>query len=312
MRALVTGCAGFIGSTLTDRLLQDGYEVIGIDRFSDYYARDLKEKNIASAVKNPHFTLLEEDILEMERFPPVDYVFHLAAQAGVRASWGKSFDIYTHDNIQATQRLLEFYKDTKLRKFVYSSSSSVYGDVPLPMREDQMVQPVSPYGVTKLAAEHLCFLYGKNYEVPIVSLRYFTVYGPRQRPDMGINRFVRAILKGETITIYGDGRQTRDFTYIDDAVEANLVAATSSVQGEVFNIGGGNRITVIDLVRAIEEATGKPAHSRHIGEQKGDVQDTWADTGKAEKVLGWQPKVRIRKGLGRYVEWIKRMAGNHD
>ena len=304
MKALVTGCAGFIGSTLTDRLLQDGYEVIGIDRFSDYYARDLKEQNIASAVKNPHFTLLEEDILEMERFPPVDYVFHLAAQAGVRASWGKSFTIYTRDNIQATQQLLEFYRDQEIRKFVYSSSSSVYGDVTLPMREDQQVQPVSPYGVTKLAAEHLCSLYGKNYGVPIVSLRYFTVYGPRQRPDMGINRFVRAILNSEPITIYGDGHQTRDFTYIDDAVEANLLAAMSDARGEVFNIGGGNRISVIDLVRAIEAATGKTAHIRHIGEQKGDVQDTWADTGKAEKALGWRARVRIREGLDRYVAWI--------
>ncbi|MFA5294488.1 MAG: NAD-dependent epimerase/dehydratase family protein [Methanoregulaceae archaeon] len=308
MKALVTGCAGFIGSTLTDRLLEDGYEVIGIDRFSDYYARDLKEQNIASAVKNPHFTLLEEDILGMERFPLVDYVFHLAAQAGVRASWGKSFAIYTRDNIQATQQLLEFYRDQEIRKFVYSSSSSVYGDVALPMREDQRVQPVSPYGVTKLAAEHLCSLYGKNYGVPIVSLRYFTVYGPRQRPDMGINRFVRAILNGEPITIYGDGNQTRDFTYIDDAVEANLLAAMSDARGEVFNIGGGNRISVIELVRAIEAATGKTAHIRHIGEQKGDVQDTWADTGKAEKVLGWQPKVGIKEGLKSYYAGI---TSNH-
>jgi len=304
MKALVTGCAGFIGSTLTDRLLEDGYEVIGIDRFSDYYARDLKEQNIASAVKNPHFTLLEEDILEMERFPPVDYVFHLAAQAGVRASWGKSFTIYTRDNIQATQRLLEFYRDQEIRKFVYSSSSSVYGDVTLPMREDQRVQPVSPYGVTKLAAEHLCSLYGKNYGVPIVSLRYFTVYGPRQRPDMGINRFVRAILNGESITIYGDGNQTRDFTYIDDAVEANLLAAISDARGEVFNIGGGNRISVIDLVRAIEATTGKTAHICHIEEQKGDVQDTWADTGKAEKALGWQPRIKINEGIERYIQWL--------
>ncbi|NLP24410.1 MAG: NAD-dependent epimerase/dehydratase family protein, partial [Syntrophomonadaceae bacterium] len=194
MRVLVTGCAGFIGSTLTDRLLHDGYDVIGIDRFSDYYSRNLKERNLSLAMKHPRFTLLEEDIVEMETFPEVDYVFHLAAQAGVRASWGKSFDIYTRDNIQATQRLLEFYKDLKIRKFVYSSSSSVYGNVELPMREDQMVQPVSPYGVSKLAAEHLCYLYWKNYGVPTVSLRYFTVYGPRQRPDMGINKFVNAVL----------------------------------------------------------------------------------------------------------------------
>ncbi|MDO8840908.1 GDP-mannose 4,6-dehydratase [Methanocalculus sp.] len=313
-KALVTGCAGFIGSTLTDRLLADGFEVIGIDRFSDYYNRELKEQNLAAAMQHPRFTLIEEDIVEMDVFPAVDYVFHLAAQAGVRASWGRSFDIYTRDNIQATQRLLDFYATDaeasyRLKRFVYSSSSSVYGDIELPMREDRMVQPVSPYGVSKLAAEHLCYLYWKNYHVPTVSLRYFTVYGPRQRPDMGINKFVRAILAGEPVTIYGDGTQTRDFTYIDDAVEANVAAAlcdtnNSNVCGETFNIGGGNRISVIDLIHAIEDATGRSAILNHVGEQKGDVQDTWADAGKAERGFGWSAKVRILEGLKRYVAWI--------
>jgi nucleoside-diphosphate-sugar epimerase len=306
MRALVTGCAGFIGSTLTDRLLRDGYEVIGIDRFSDYYARDLKERNLSSAMMHPRFTLLEEDILDIDTFPSVDYVFHLAAQAGVRASWGKSFDIYTRDNIQATQRLLEFYKSQKIRKFVYSSSSSVYGDVELPMREDRMVQPVSPYGVTKLAAEHLCSLYWMNYGVPTVSLRYFTVYGPRQRPDMGINKFVKAAVNGEVITVYGDGTQTRDFTYIDDIVEANVLAATSDVRGEVFNIGGGNRISVNDLIAAIEAVTGKSVVVEHSGEQKGDVKDTWADTRKAEELLSWHAGTGIMRGLEHYIDWIRK------
>ena len=305
MRALVTGCAGFIGSSLVDRLLRDGYEVIGIDRFSDYYARDLKERNLSSAMEHPRFALLEEDILDMDDFPPVDYIFHLAAQAGVRASWGKSFEVYTRDNILATQRLLEFYKSRKIRKFVYSSSSSVYGDVELPMREDRMVQPVSPYGVTKLAAEHLCSLYWKNHGVPTVSLRYFTVYGPRQRPDMGINKFVRAVLNGEAITVYGDGTQTRDFTYIDDVVEANVLAATSDVRGEVFNIGGGNRISVNDLIAAIEAATGKSAAVEHSAEQKGDVKDTRADTRKAAEFLGWHARTGIARGLERYVDWIR-------
>ncbi|MCP1663249.1 MAG: NAD-dependent epimerase/dehydratase family protein [Methanocalculus sp. MSAO_Arc1] len=334
-KALVTGCAGFIGSTLTDRLLADGFAVIGIDRFSDYYARDLKEENLAAAMQHPRFTLIEADIVEMTTFPAVDYVFHLAAQAGVRASWGRSFDIYTRDNIQATQRLLDFYAteanapdanatdaaapaaatetggrpSERLKRFVYSSSSSVYGDIELPMREDRMLQPVSPYGVSKLAAEHLCYLYWKNYGVPTVSLRYFTVYGPRQRPDMGINKFVKAILKGDPITIYGDGTQTRDFTYIDDAVEANVAAAlcdanNSAVCGETFNIGGGNRISVRDLIAAIEGATGKTARIEYADEQKGDVQDTWADAQKAEKGLGWSAKVRIHEGLERYVAWI--------
>ena len=305
MKALVTGCAGFIGSTLADRLLAEGYEVVGIDRFSDYYSREIKERNLSGAIGHPHFTLIEEDILRMDAFPVVDYVFHLAAQAGVRASWGKSFEVYTRDNVQATQHLLECYKNTGIKKFVYSSSSSVYGDVELPMREGHPVQPVSPYGVTKLAAEHLCYLYWKNYGVPTVSLRYFTVYGPRQRPDMGINKFVRAALNGEAITVYGDGTQTRDFTYIEDIVEANVLAAMSDVGGEVFNIGGGNRISVSDLIGAIEEVTGKSATVEHTGEQKGDVKDTWADTQKAEELLGWHARIGIAEGLARYVDWIQ-------
>ncbi len=304
MRALVTGCAGFIGSSLVDRLLAEGYEVTGIDRFSDYYSRDLKERNVSSAMDHPRFTLLEEDILDMDTFPAADYVFHLAAQAGVRASWGRSFEIYTRDNVLATQRLLEFCKSREVRKFVYSSSSSVYGDAELPMREDRMVQPVSPYGVTKLAAEHLCYLYWKNHGVPTVSLRYFTVYGPRQRPDMGINKFVRAVLNGDAITVYGDGTQTRDFTYIDDVVEANVLAATSDVRGEAFNIGGGNRISVNDLIIAIEEVAGRSAKIEHAAEQKGDVKDTAADTRKAEELLGWHARVGIVQGLARYIDWI--------
>lgn len=304
MKALVTGCAGFIGSALTDRLLNDGNEVVGIDRFSDYYARDLKVQNLSSAMMHPRFSILEEDIVDMEAFPSVEYVFHLAAQAGVRASWGKSFEVYARDNILATQRLLEYYKDQKIRKFVFSSSSSVYGDVALPMKEDLKVQPVSPYGVSKLAAEHLCYLYWKNYRVPTVSLRYFTVYGPRQRPDMGINKFVHAILNEAPITIYGDGRQTRDFTYIDDVVEANIISAQSHVCGEVFNIGGGNRISVIDLIAAIEAATGKRAMLNYVDEQKGDVKDTWADARKAEQMLRWRSRVRVQAGLEHYIRWI--------
>ncbi|HOO91652.1 MAG TPA: GDP-mannose 4,6-dehydratase [Syntrophales bacterium] len=307
MKALVTGCAGFIGSTLTDRLLKDGFEVIGIDRFSDYYSREIKERNLNHAIKHSGFTLLEEDIVNMNTFPEVEYIFHLAAQAGVRASWGKNFDVYIRDNIQATQRLLEFYKEKKIHKFVYSSSSSVYGDSELPMREDGSVQPVSPYGVTKLAAEHLCYLYWKNYGVPTISLRYFTVYGPRQRPDMAIHKFVKAILQGESITIYGEGKQTRDFTFIDDIVESNVVAASSACEGEMFNIGGANRISVNDLVSNIEEITGNHALIRHIEEQKGDVRDTWSDARKAEKLLVWSAKTDIYEGLSRYVNWIKDM-----
>ncbi len=307
MRALVTGCAGFIGSTLTDRLIREGYEVIGIDRFAEYYPREIKERNLSGAKAHPRFSFLEEDIVGMRTFPDVDCVFHLAAQAGVRASWGSSFDVYTRDNILATQRLLEFYKDRTLDTFVYSSSSSVYGDARLPLREDQMLQPVSPYGVTKLAAEHLCYLYWKNYGVPAVALRYFTVYGPRQRPDMAIHKFLKAILNGDEVLVYGDGNQTRDFTYVDDIVDANVLATMGDHSGEVFNIGGGNRISVNDLIASIETITGTDAKISHTGQQKGDVKDTLSDARKANGILHWQAKVGIRKGLEQYFAWLKGM-----
>lgn len=303
MKTLVTGCAGFIGSHLVDTLLEQGYEVTGIDCFTDYYSRDIKDANLTNALKNKHFDFIEDDILTLAKFPEVDYVFHEAAQAGVRASWGTSFEIYTRNNIEATQKMLEFYKDLNIKKFVYASSSSVYGDSELPMQEDSMLKPVSPYGVTKLAAEHLCYLYWKNYEVPIVSLRYFTVYGPRQRPDMAIHKFVKAIFKGEEITVFGDGSQTRDFTFVDDAVEANILAAKSDSVGEVFNIGGGSRISVNDLVTEIEKVVGNKARMKYIEKQKGDVQDTWADVRKAEKKMNWKTKINIHYGLRNYIKW---------
>ena len=303
MKVFVTGCAGFIGSYLTERLLKEGFEVTGIDCFTDYYPREIKEENISNALDYKNFEFIEKDILNMDKFPKVDYVFHLAAQAGVRASWGKSFEIYTRNNIEATQRLLEFYKNLKIKKFVYASSSSVYGDAELPMREDSLLKPISPYGVTKLAGENLCYLYWKNYNVPTVSLRYFTVYGPKQRPDMAIHKFVKAVLKNEEITVFGDGTQTRDFTYVDDAVEANILAAESDSVREVFNIGGGSRISVNELIKEIEDITEKKANINYIEKQKGDVRDTWADVSKAKKVLGWKPKTNIEEGLKRYIKW---------
>lgn len=310
MKTLVTGCAGFIGSHLADKLLDSGYDVIGIDCFTDYYPKEIKEANISNVLKNKNFKLIEEDILNMEKFPEVDYVFHEAAQAGVRASWGKSFEIYTRNNIGATQRLLEFYKDRAIKKFVYASSSSVYGDAELPMREDSLLKPVSPYGVTKLAGENLCYLYWKNYGVPTVSLRYFTVYGPRQRPDMGIHKFVKAVFGGDEITVFGDGTQTRDFTYVDDAVEANILAAESDSVGEVFNIGGGSRISVNDLVREIGEIVGNKARVKYVEKQKGDVRDTWADVSKAEKLIGYTSATEFKNGLTNTSGWFKKNWDN--
>ena len=305
MKTLVTGCAGFIGSHLVDKLLEREYKVIGIDCFTDYYTREIKEANISNALNHDNFKLIEEDISNLNEYPEVDYVFHLAAQAGVRASWGKSFEIYTRNNIESTQKLLEFYKDRQIKKFVYASSSSVYGDAELPMKEDSLLKPVSPYGVTKLAGENLCYLYWKNYGVPTIALRYFTVYGPRQRPDMAIHKFVRAIFSDEEITVFGDGTQTRDFTYVDDAVEANLLVALSDVEGEVFNIGGGSRISVNELIKRVEETNRKKMKVKYIAKQKGDVKDTLADMNKAQAMLNWKPKIEINEGLRKYVEWYR-------
>ena len=305
MKALVTGCAGFIGSHLAARLLKEGFEVTGIDCFTDYYAREVKERNVTAASAHGKFNLIEKDILQIEEFPEVDYVFHQAAQAGVRGSWGKNFEIYIRNNIWATQKLLEYYKDREISKFVYASSSSVYGDVELPMREDSILRPLSPYGVTKLAAENLCYLYYRNYQVPIVSLRYFTVYGPRQRPDMAINKFVRAVMDGETIGIFGDGNQTRDFTYVEDVVESNMLAARSNLAGEIFNVGGGSRISVNELVAKIEKTAGNKAKLEYIEKQRGDVKDTLADTNKIREILHWQPGIRIEEGLERYISWVR-------
>jgi nucleoside-diphosphate-sugar epimerase len=303
MKSLITGCAGFIGSHLTDKLLLEGHDVTGIDCFTDYYPRAVKEKNIKNALEHENFTFIEKDIVNITEFPEVDYIFHQAAQAGVRASWGSSFGIYTRNNILATQKLLEYYKDKGVKKFVFASSSSIYGDVDkLPIREDAPKNPFSPYGVTKLASENLCSLYYKNYGTPTVSLRYFTVYGPRQRPDMGINKFVHAGLNGDAIEIYGDGTQTRDFTYISDVVQANLLAASSDVVGESFNIGGGSRISVDDLVRLIKEAVGKDVQTKHVGAQKGDVRHTYADVTKAGKMIGYIPTIDIKVGVKRYVD----------
>jgi len=311
MRALVTGCAGFIGSHLTDRLLRAGYEVVGIDCFTDYYPTEIKKANISQARQQPNFRFIEENLLDIEedKIPQVDRIFHLAAQAGVRGSWGKSFEVYARNNIEATQRLLELYKGRKIQKFVYSSSSSVYGDVELPMKEDSLLKPVSPYGVTKLAAENLCSLYFRNYRIPVISLRYFTVYGPRQRPDMAINKFVRAVLDGEKITVYGDGEQRRDFTYVDDVVEANLLAAKSDAVGEAVNVGGGDAITVNQMIKVMGKIIGKEAELEYVESQRGDVRETLADINKAREILNWKPGVKIEQGLARYIAWFEAAAG---
>jgi nucleoside-diphosphate-sugar epimerase len=309
VKALVTGCAGFIGSTLCDRLLADGADVTGIDCFTDYYAREIKARNLAGAQQCSGFRLVDSRIQDAD-LPALladrTHIFHLAAQAGVRKSWGQDFSIYTVNNIEATQVLLEAAtKMPSLERLVYSSSSSVYGDrVAMPMREDALPEPVSPYGVSKLAAEQLCYLYFANFKVPTVSLRYFTVYGPRQRPDMAFHKFLRAALLDEPIGVYGDGDQTRDFTFISDAVNANVLAATRGVPGRVYNIGGGSRVSVNDVLAMIERVTGRRLRVNVDSVQKGDMRHTYADTSRALADLGYTPTVGLEQGLAAEYQWL--------
>jgi UDP-glucose 4-epimerase len=308
MRAVVTGAAGFIGSTLAERLLADGHEVLGIDCFTDYYPREAKERNVASLRAYDRFRLVEARLQEADLVPLVegaDHVYHLAAQAGVRASWGRDFEHYTGHNVLATQRLLEAALAAGRPRIVYASSSSVYGDAPvLPLREDGPCQPVSPYGVTKLAAEHLAVLYHRNFGLPTVSLRFFTVYGPRQRPDMAFHRFLKAARDGQPITVYGDGLQTRDFTFVDDIVAAVLAAALSGRPGSVYNVGGGERIALNDVLRVIEQVTARPLSVHRQEAQKGDMRDTFADTSAAARDLGFRSRVSLAEGLAREWQWL--------
>jgi UDP-glucose 4-epimerase len=308
MKALVTGAAGFIGSTLSAALLARDADVTGMDCFTDYYGRDVKTGNLAPVMTHPRFRFVEA-ALQTARLDTlldgVTHVFHLAAQAGVRGSWGAEFATYTSHNVDATQRLLEAAKDRPLTRLVYASSSSVYGDAaPVPMREDARLQPLSPYGVTKLAAEHLCHLYHVNHGLPAVSLRFFTVYGPRQRPDMAFHRFIRAALLEQPITLFGDGEQTRDFTFVDDIVWATLAAGDRGRPGGVYNIGGGSRVTINHVLDLIARRTERSLDVRRHPAEKGDMRDTWADTTLARAELGFQPSRTLEAGLSAECEWL--------
>lgn len=309
MRALVTGGAGFIGSHLSERLLAEGADVVAIDCFTDYYGRDVKESNLAGLRGAANYRFIDADLNEIDLAPQLEgitHVFHLAAQAGVRKSWGRDFTTYTRLNVDATQRLLEACVGRPIERVVYASSSSVYGDdVSMPMREDAMVQPVSPYGVTKLAAEHLCHLYYVNHGVPTVSLRYFTVYGPRQRPDMGFHRFFTALRNGRPLVQFGDGLQTRDFTFVADIVTATAAAAVRGAPGRVYNIGGGSRVSLRDVFEIIGRVSGQPVRIDHQPAQKGDMRDTYADTSRARADLAFQPSIDLETGLGQMFRWME-------
>ena len=308
---IVTGVGGFIGSHLAETLLNQGDKVIGIDEFNDYYNPTLKRQNISQFQNHPGFQLIENNIQSLnwsELLVDVDVVYHQAAQAGVRPSWGKGFLDYTERNINATQIILEAAIDApNLKRLVYASTSSIYGDAEtFPTPETVCPQPVSPYGITKLAAERLGKLYHQNFGVPCVYLRYFTVYGPRQRPDMAFHKFFKWILQDQPISIYGDGQQTRDFTFIGDAVAANLLAAiVPSAIGEIFNIGGGSRVVLAEVINIMEGIVGRPIKKNFVEKARGDARHTSADVSKAERILGYQPQVSLTEGLRQEWEWMK-------
>jgi nucleoside-diphosphate-sugar epimerase len=303
----VTGAAGFIGSHLCERLLQDGHAVRGVDAFIPYYPRPVKEANLAAARAHRSFEFRAADL----RTDPlgdlvdgVEVVFHLAAMPGLPRSW-TDFDLYESCNVTATHRLLEAVRGSgTLRRFVYGSTSSVYGryasgDESLPPR------PISPYGVTKLAAENLCRAFAEEQGLPLVVLRYFSVYGPRQRPDMGYHQFAAALLAGRPVTVHGDGRQVRGNTYISDCVEATALAA-QALPGETYNVGGGEAVALWDVICKLQALTGRRAEVVRQPPRSGDQRSTFADTSKLTRHLGWRPKVGIDEGLARQVEWQKR------
>lgn len=311
--ALVTGAAGFIGSHLAERLIAEGFDVIGLDNFADFYPRRFKERNLESLRASPRFEFVEADLESydlagMLKEANVRYIFHNAGQAGVRASWGKHFDDYVTRNILATQRLLEACVSVSLARFVFASSSSVYGDAEkIPTDEEQLPRPVSPYGVTKLAAEQLCFLYARQFQVPVIALRYFSVYGPRQRPDMAFHLFIEALLHDEPLSIFGDGEQTREFTFVDDILQANLLAAKVDLSGNghphVYNIGGGSHVTVNAALELLGELTGKRPRVEYKPRAAGDQRQGAADITRARRELKYAPRVSLEDGLRRQVEW---------
>jgi UDP-glucuronate 4-epimerase len=308
MRYLVTGVAGFIGSQIAEELILHAHSVVGVDCFTPYYPRAVKERNLRRLRQAPNFRFVEADLRHddlTELLEGTDVVLHQAGQPGVRMSWGSAFGDYVGHNLMGTHRLLEAARQARVDRFVYASSSSVYGNaVAYPTTEATLPRPFSPYGTTKLAGEHLCGLYADNWGLHTVSLRYFTVYGPRQRPDMAMNRFIQAAFDDSEVELYGTGEQVRDFTHVSDIVQANLLAARRPVPlGTVLNIAGGSYDTVNGVLATIGELVDRPLRIRRTGEQLGDVTETRADCAEAERLLGWRPRMPLVDGIASQVEW---------
>ena len=307
MRALVTGVAGFLGSTLAEALLASGFDVLGVDAFTTNYSPDVKRENVRKLQTDRGFRFVEADLRHADLGPLLDgvtHVAHLAALPGVRSSWGDSFREVAEHNVVATQRLLDAAHERPVERVAVASSSSVYGAARrAPTPEDEPRRPISPYGVTKLATEALVHAYRSEHGVPAVALRYFTVYGPRQRPDMGFHRFFEAGRRGTPVTVFGDGKQTRDFTFVDDAVSATMASLTRPVKEFAYNVGGGHRVALGEVLDRIEGLVGRRIERRHIEAQRGDPRDTSADTSLARRDLGYEPRTSLEQGLKRQWEW---------
>lgn len=315
MKALVTGCAGFIGSHLTQALLGRGDEVVGIDCFNDNYGRRQKLQNLQEGLSHDRMEFVPIDLSRgdlRDLVADCDVVFHLAAEPGVRTSWGGRYEQYVRNNVLATQHLLEAMRSVgDRRRLVYASSSSVYGDAETrPTPEATTLRPRSPYGQTKVATEQICDLYHANFGLDVVGLRYFTVFGPRQRPDMAFHRFCRAALEGTEFTVFGDGSQSRDFTYVADIVDATIAASERDLPGpRVYNIGGGSPAPLRTAIDLIGELSGRPLSVKYAESERGDVKDTAADTSRARAELGFEPTVSLREGLASELEWLKGLVG---
>lgn len=305
----VTGVAGFIGSHIAEKLLQNNFKVIGIDSFTDYYPKKIKKNNLKECLKNKNFFFINDDLFNLNLkpiFKKCKYIFHMSAQPGVRTSWGSQFQTYVKENILVTQQILEAAKNVdSIEKIIMASSSSVYGEKEGRMNEETILKPTSPYGVSKLAAENLSRIYTEHFDLPTTSLRYFTVYGPRQRPEMAFMRFIVSALSKRPITIYGDGKQTRDFTYIEDALNATLSTIENNTVGKIFNVGGGHVISINHIVKMLQDTLGFELSIIHAKLQKGDVIHTESDISKAHKFLEYKPKIKIKDGLLKQIEHVK-------